>query len=75
MICIYYANIRGGVNNLSVALDSVTGEHSSSLIDKEHAVKALSRKLSRHLNNKNGGNLNGKQKSTSQGKPIDQEQL
>lgn len=52
MIYVYYSSVNGGVNNLTVALDGETGESSGSLIDKEHAIKALRRKLSRLQNNK-----------------------
>lgn len=47
MIYTYYASVKGGVNNLAVALDGVTGETSSSLVSKDHAEKALRRKISR----------------------------
>ena len=47
MILTYYTHYRGGTNNLKVAVDTKTGISSSSLLTKEHAEKALKRKLSR----------------------------
>ena len=47
MILICYENYRGGINNLIVAIDWKTGKRSTSLVSKEHAQKALKRKLAR----------------------------
>lgn len=47
MIAISYENYQGGVNNLVVATDWRTREFSTSLISREHASRALKRKLAR----------------------------
>lgn len=45
MTLIHYENYQGGVNNLAVATDWKTGAFSTSLISKEHAIRALRRKI------------------------------
>ena len=44
---IFYQSYGGGTNNLAIALDAKTGEFSTSLIDKDHAIRALRKKLLR----------------------------
>ena len=48
MILTYYESVRGGVNNLAVALDTATGESSASLKGKDQATKTLKRKINRN---------------------------
>lgn len=45
MICVYYENYNGGVNNLCVAVDWETGERATSLKSTEQAIRNLKRKL------------------------------
>lgn len=47
MIAISYESHGGGVNNIAVATDWRTGEFSTSSISKEHAARALKRKMAR----------------------------
>lgn len=47
MIFLHYESHRGGTNNLAVATDPKTGEISTSLVSKEHARRALKRKIAR----------------------------
>ena len=47
MIVISYESHGGGVNNIAVATDWRTGEFSTSSISKEHAARALKRKMKR----------------------------
>lgn len=47
MTVTYYESVKGGTNNLAVALDQKTGETSGSTRSKEHAHQALKRKLAR----------------------------
>lgn len=47
MIAISYESHGGGINNIVVATDWRTGEFSTSSISKEHAARALKRKMAR----------------------------
>lgn len=47
MIVTTYESYRGGTNNVAVAIDSKTGEFSTSLKSKDHARRALMKKLAR----------------------------
>ena len=45
MIGVHYMSVNGGTNNLAIATDTKTGETSTSFISKEHALRALKRRL------------------------------
>lgn len=47
MIFTYYTDYKGGINNLAVAVDGITGLSATSKIDGKTARNNLKRKLSK----------------------------